>query len=219
MNGDNSYILDGWNVIDFTIVLMSLLSLALSNFKILKIFRMMRVLRPLRVIARNEGLRVAIEALILAIPNIVNVTIISLLFFLIFGIIAVNYFKGTYFYCLGVSTLDIGDKKIENKWDCLDTGGIWKITFWEFNNVISATMTLFQMATTVGWADVMYTGMAVKKIDLTHTPKSNPGWAFFFISFIIVGSFFILNLFVGIVISTFNREKERLGRNFLLTSK
>jgi len=80
-------------------------------------------------------------------------------------------------------------------------------------------MTLFQMATTVGWADIMYTGMAVRDVNETPVAKSQPGWAFFFIAFIIVGSFFILNLFVGIVISTFNREKERLGRSFLLTDK
>ena len=35
----------------------------------------------------------------------------------------------------------------------------------------------------------------------------------------IVGNFFLLNLFVGVVISTYNREKEVLGRNFLLTEK
>jgi len=35
----------------------------------------------------------------------------------------------------------------------------------------------------------------------------------------IVANFFLLNLFVGVVISTYNREKETLGRNFLLTEK
>jgi len=33
----------------------------------------------------------------------------------------------------------------------------------------------------------------------------------------VFGSFFILNLFVGVVISTFNREKEKLGKSFLLS--
>lgn len=73
------------------------------------------------------------------------------------------------------------------------------------------------MATTVGWAQVMYIGMSRTGIDKDLVSKNSPGWAFFFISFMIIGSFFILNLFVGIVISTFNREKEKLGRGFLLT--
>ena len=41
--------------------------------------------------------------------------------------------------------------------------------------------------------------------------------ALFFIAYIVVCSFFILNLFVGVVITTYNREKEKLGKNFLLT--
>ena len=35
----------------------------------------------------------------------------------------------------------------------------------------------------------------------------------------IIGSFFILNLFVGVVIATFNREKEKLGKSFLLSDE
>ena len=118
--------MSGWNFIDFTIVLLSLISFAISNLNVLKIFRMMRVMRPLRVIARNQGLKVAIEALILAIPNIFNVLIISLLFFLIFGIIAVNYFKGTYFYCELIDGLETN--LIDTKWDCINNGGRWTIT-------------------------------------------------------------------------------------------
>jgi len=41
----------------------------------------------------------------------------------------------------------------------------------------------------------------------------------FFVVFIMIGSFFIMNLFVGVIISAFNRESERLGKNFLLTEK
>ena len=65
----------------------------------------------------------------------------------------------------------------------------------------------------------MYTGMSVKDVDEAIEWKSSPERSIFFIFFVIFGSFFILNLFVGIVISTFNREKEKLGKDFLLTEK
>ena len=96
LNFEDSYLKSVWNIIDFVIVIFSVISLSLSNssLKIFKVFRLLRILRPLKVIAKNEGLKVAIQALLLAIPNILNVTIITLLFFLIFGIIGVNYFKG-----------------------------------------------------------------------------------------------------------------------------
>lgn len=63
----------------------------------------------------------------------------------------------------------------------------------------------------------MYQAIAAAGIDKEPEKGRNPGWAYFFICFMIVGSFFILNLFVGIVINTFNREKEVLGKNFLLS--
>jgi hypothetical protein len=84
---------------------------------------MFRVLRPLRVINRNEGLKIAVKALMMAIPNIANVTIIMLLFFLIFGIIGISYFKGKYFYCNTDSLTFISYDIINTKWDCLNAGG------------------------------------------------------------------------------------------------
>ena len=40
----------------------------------------------------------------------------------------------------------------------------------------------------------------------------------FFVLFVLFGAFFIMNLFVGVVISAFNKEVDNLGKNFLLTS-
>jgi hypothetical protein len=53
----------------------------------------------LRLITRNKLLKVAIHALFKALPNIFNVTMVSMLFFIIFGIIGVNYFKGSFYSC------------------------------------------------------------------------------------------------------------------------
>lgn len=102
MNGSSSYMLNPWNALDFTIIVFSILSLTpLSDS--LKTFKIFRILRILRIISRNEELKVAVRALFLAIPNVANVTIIMLLFFLIFGVIAVSYFKGKLYYCYGTN--------------------------------------------------------------------------------------------------------------------
>jgi len=76
-------------------------SLTVTNvdLNIFKILRLLRVLRPIRVISKNEGLKISIQSLIMAVPSIGNVVIISFLFFLIFGIVGVNYFKGELYYC------------------------------------------------------------------------------------------------------------------------
>ena len=77
-NGPNSYLRNGWNVIDITVVMISIISYGITStkLKIVKIFRLLKVLRPLRVISRNKGLKIAIKSLFMAIPSIINVIMI-----------------------------------------------------------------------------------------------------------------------------------------------
>lgn len=100
-NGPGSYLRNGWNIIDSTVVVLSIISLSIEGgkLKIFKVFRLLKVLRPLRVISRNKGLKIGIQALFMAIPSILNVIMVSSLFFVIFGIIGINFFKGAFFSC------------------------------------------------------------------------------------------------------------------------
>jgi hypothetical protein len=100
----------------------------------------------------------------------------------------------------------------------LDKGGVWMNSDSNFDNILAASTTLFEMSTTEGWVDVMFSGIDAKGIDNEPKENTNMWYSIYFILFIIIGSFFILNLFVGVVISTFNLEKENLGKNYLLTS-
>lgn len=61
-NGEISYLRNGWNIIDFTVVIISIASLVVTGnkFKIVKIFRLLRILRPLRVVSKNKGLKIGI---------------------------------------------------------------------------------------------------------------------------------------------------------------
>lgn len=96
-------------------------------------------------------------------------------------------------------------------------GGEWKKYYKNFDNIFEAMATLFTISTAVDWFDVMYRGAASRGVDLVPINMSNQSITLYFVAFMIVGNFFLLNLFVGVVISTYNREKEVLGRNFLLT--
>lgn len=97
-NGENSYLRGIWNILDFIILIFSYLCLTplVSTFKVVKTFR---ILRSLRIIGRNEGLKVAVRALFFAIPNVLNITVIMILFYLLFAVVAISYFKGKMFYC------------------------------------------------------------------------------------------------------------------------
>ena len=161
----------------------------------------------------------------MAIPNIANVLIISLLFFLIFAIICVNFFKGKFSYCYNTNEGEtetiissLNGNSIKTKWDCIDNGSVWLEFDSNFDNVFLGILTLFEMSTTEGWVEVMYLGWATTDIDKQPVLRNNFWVPLFFIMFILFGSFFILNLFVGVVIGTFNNEKENIGKNFLLTT-
>jgi membrane-anchored protein YejM (alkaline phosphatase superfamily) len=69
-NGEDSYLRVSWNIMDFIIIIFSLISIIFSSFNIefIKVIRMLRVLRPLRLISRNDGLKIAVISLINAIP-------------------------------------------------------------------------------------------------------------------------------------------------------
>ena len=107
------------------------------------------------------------------------------------------------------------------KWDCLNFGGDWTNSIINFDNIINALVSLFTSATIAGWSTLMYQCASSTSIDYLANPTSqaSPVWILFFIIFIIIGSFFFLNLFCGVVISTFNSEHEKIGGNDLLTEK
>lgn len=114
--GKGTYLRDYWNLLDFTIVTFSILNWVLDsvsdiNVSFLRGFRALRALRPLRMVSKNEGMRVVVNSLLTSIPNLLNVLLISLLFFLVFGILGVQLFKGSMGSC--------NDSTISYKFDCI----------------------------------------------------------------------------------------------------
>ena len=87
-----SYLRDSWNVLDFGIVLASLLDMSLSqiNIPFIRILRILRVLRPLRFISHNKDLKLIVVALFESLFSILNVIFIVSAILLIFSIIGVS---------------------------------------------------------------------------------------------------------------------------------
>ena len=207
---------------DLLIVFFSIFTLILSgqggaDLSILKVFRMLRVLRPLRFLKRNLGLKIQVISLMNAIPGIMNLLLISLLILMIFGIQAVGLLKGKFWYCDTTFVEDYNIDEIQTKWDCLDYGGEWVNKENNFDNVQTGMLTMFGMSSTEGWLDVMWDAVDTTEVHQVPRRNNNPGYILFFMFFMIVLSLFILNLFVGVVINTFNIEKEKLSNNKLLT--
>jgi voltage-dependent calcium channel T type alpha-1G len=175
--GSRSYIRSLWNQLDFIIVVISLISLVLptNNLSSIKVVRLMKVLRPLRVISKNEGLKISIKALGVALPGIIDVIVVLFIFIFICGVIGVNYFKGRFFDCdyaifeTEGSPINVLGYQIETKWDCINSGAEWKNSFINFDSITDAMQTFFILSTAVGWSDIMYQAATIKGLDLVHS--------------------------------------------------
>lgn len=99
--GNNSYIRNPWNILDFTIVCSALLSMVFVNvdLKAIKSLRILRVLRPLRIVAKNRGLKLAITSLFNSLPNIFNLLLIVVFFIFLLSILCMTLFSGQFFAC------------------------------------------------------------------------------------------------------------------------
>lgn len=97
--GEGTYLKDSWNILDFIIVLSSILNWVLDSFSeisfsFLRGFRALRALRPLRMISKDEGMKTVVNSLLRAIPSLFNVALVNVLFLVVFGILGVQIFKG-----------------------------------------------------------------------------------------------------------------------------
>ena len=136
---------------------------------------------------------------------------------MLFGIQGVNFLAGKMYFCNMANMPESVHEKILSEWDCYDYGGEWLRFEANFDNVGQAMLTFFTMMTTEGWNQVMWLAIDTTQIHQVPKKNNNPGYIFFFVLFLIFGTLFILNLFVGIVIDTFNKEKDVLSNNNLLT--
>ncbi|KAM3678963.1 sodium channel protein type 5 subunit alpha-like [Ammospiza maritima maritima] len=203
----------------------SLINLFASNFAPMKSLRTLRALRPLRALSRFEGMRVVVNALLGAIPSIMNVLLVCLIFWLIFSIMGVNLFAGKFGKCVNMT--DENSKfvvNITNKTDCLMYNGTGEI-FWvnvkvNFDNVGSGYLALLQVATFKGWMDIMYAAVDSREKDDQPEMEYNLYMYLYFVNFIIFGSFFTLNLFVGVIIDNFNQQKKKIsGEDIFMTEE
>ena len=96
------------------------------------------------------------------------ITIIMLLFFLMFGVIAVSYFKGKFFYCMSPDEDLL--PSIQSKWDCLSAGGDWLNRFYTFDDSVSSLLAFFVASTAAGWSDMMMLCATATEIDYLPLP-------------------------------------------------
>ncbi|XP_026886070.2 sodium channel, voltage gated, type VIII, alpha subunit b isoform X1 [Electrophorus electricus] len=217
------YFTNAWCWLDFFIVDVSIVSLianalGYSDLGPIKSLRTLRALRPLRALSRFEGMRVVVNALVGAIPSIMNVLLVCLIFWLIFSIMGVNLFAGKYYYCFNETSEGMFESTdVNNRTECYalinanNTEVRWKNVKINFDNVGAGYLALLQVATFKGWMDIMYAAVDSRRVEDQPVYEDNIYMYIYFVIFIIFGSFFTLNLFIGVIIDNFNQQKKKFG--------
>ncbi|KAM9229907.1 voltage-dependent L-type calcium channel subunit alpha-1C isoform 16-T16 [Dugong dugon] len=211
-----------FNILDLLVVSVSLISFGIqsSAINVVKILRVLRVLRPLRAINRAKGLKHVVQCVFVAIRTIGNIVIVTTLLQFMFACIGVQLFKGKLYTCSDSSKQTEAECKgnyITYKDGEVDHPIIqprsWENSKFDFDNVLVAMMALFTVSTFEGWPELLY-----RSID-SHTEDKGPIYNYrveisiFFIIYIIIIAFFMMNIFVGFVIVTFQEQGEQEYKN------
>uniref|UniRef100_A0A8C2DRP4 Voltage-dependent L-type calcium channel subunit alpha n=1 Tax=Cyprinus carpio TaxID=7962 RepID=A0A8C2DRP4_CYPCA len=211
-----------FNILDLVVVSVSLISSGIqsSAINVVKILRVLRVLRPLRAINRAKGLKHVVQCVFVAIRTIGNIVIVTTLLQFMFACIGVQLFKGKFFYCTDTSKQT--QAECRGSYILYKDGNVgkpekaqrsWENSDFNFDNVLQGMMALFAVSTFEGWPGLLY-----RAID-SHTEDVGPIYNYrviisiFFIIYIIIIAFFMMNIFVGFVIVTFQEQGEQEYKN------
>ncbi|XP_027788006.2 sodium channel protein type 11 subunit alpha [Marmota flaviventris] len=216
--GFGKYFTSAWCWLDFIIVIVSVVSLFTVNTW--KPLRTLRALRPLRALSQFEGMKVVVNALIGAIPAILNVLLVCLIFWLIFCILGVNFFSGHFGRCIRGKDKSKYLPNVENRSQCNECNETWVNLDVNFDNVGIAYLALLQVATYKGWLDIMEAAVDSRGEEKQPAFEAKPLMYLYFVVFIIFGSFFTLNLFIGVIIDNFNQQQKKIsGQDIFMTEE
>uniref|UniRef100_A0A673X0B9 Voltage-dependent calcium channel type A subunit alpha-1 n=1 Tax=Salmo trutta TaxID=8032 RepID=A0A673X0B9_SALTR len=200
---DGSYFRDLWNILDFIVVVGALIAFALTNnkgrdIKTIKSLRVLRVLRPLKTIKRLPKLKAVFDCVVTSLKNVFNILIVYQLFMFIFAVIAVQLFKGKFFYCT--------DSSMDTEKECQE----WKRHEFHYDNVCWALLTLFTVSTGEGWPQVLQHSVDVTEEDMGPSRGNRMEMSIFYVVYFVVFPFFFVNIFVALIIITFQEQGDKM---------
>ncbi len=196
------YFMSSWNIFDFSIVAFSLFEVVVQSgasfaavlrlFRLARLMRIFRVMRVLRLVTAFQELQFLVETILKAVTSISYVGVLLFLLFYIYGTMGIFLFRAN--------------------------------DPFHFGSLPHAMITLFTIITMEGWGDIMYTniyGCANYGYDsmanLCTNSEAAPFEAvFYFVSFVLLGTMIVMNLFIGVIMNSMEqvkaeREKEELS--------
>jgi hypothetical protein len=138
-------------------------------------------------------MKLVIVALFESIGAIFNVIVVVFIVWMMFAILGVNLFSGKFFYC------SVNMYQINNLVECQKARGQWLSYDANFDHVGNAMISLFIVASEKNWPDIMHQAMDSRGERIGRRQDASPASAYYFIAFLLIGSYFFLNFFIGVL--------------------
>ncbi|KAL5275646.1 cac family protein [Megaselia abdita] len=223
-----SYLREFWNIMDAVVVICAAVSFGFDmsgssagqNLSTIKSLRVLRVLRPLKTIKRVPKLKAVFDCVVNSLKNVINILIVYILFQFIFSVIGVQLFNGKFFYCTDESKstkeecqgyffkYEVSDQEQLQLLLPKREHRLWKTRSFHYDNVATAMLTLFAVQTGEGWPQVLQNSMAATYEDRGPIQNFRIEMSIFYIVYFIVFPFFFVNIFVALIIITFQEQGE-----------
>ena len=208
---DVGFMRSGWNQLDAFIAVFCVAELIETGLPSGLILRSVHILRPLRLVARLPGLQRVVKVLYEVLPRVGNILLVYGLFQTVFAVLGVQTFAGKFGACLT-------DGSQPSKFACLAANQTWQQApeTGSFDNFLSASLLLFEISSLEGWPNAMYLGVDAVGVDLAMEEDHNSAMSLFFVLWVFLGGFVVLNVFVGVLIDTFAQMEntDRFGGVF-----
>ena len=210
--GQGAYLRSYWNQLDFICVTTAYLEVVGGGGASLAGLRAFRVLRPLRFVNNVEGLKIVVSSVIAAIPVLQDTIIVLFFFFLIFAIGGLNLLMGVLKQrCISIENGltfvdDDGEEMLCGSAECPVGYFCGKMTLnpnndvTNFDNIFWALLNVFQCITLEGWSEIM----------VMYQKAYTPFAIFFFVPMVFIGAFFLLNLTLAVIQSSYSETQNRI---------
>lgn len=190
------FLRQGWNLFDLLVVSVGCLDmLQLDLPPSLKMIRLFRAFRVFRLFGRIESLRKILASVQHAIPGVINVIVVMFIMMSIYAVLAVDCFYDLYAEHCKLEVPPGG--AITARGNCYGEE--------YYGNFLTALYTLFQILTGESWSEAGVRPIFHYYWYVEPSYLSTFGVAIFFVSFVLINSFVILNVVVAVLLDGMNQ--------------
>ncbi|KAK1798112.1 hypothetical protein P4O66_000606 [Electrophorus voltai] len=173
------YLRNPYNIFDGVIVIISVCEIVGQSDGGLSVLRTFRLLRVLKLVRFMPALRRQLVVLMKTMDNVATFCMLLMLFIFIFSILGMHIFG-----CKFSLKTETGDTVPDRK---------------NFDSLLWAIVTVFQILTQEDWNVVLYNGMA----------STSPLAALYFVALMTFGNYVLFNLLVAILVEGFQAEARQ----------